>query len=352
MKLNEAKLNQLKTYLEQLVQQGAAPGMNCGVVTKEEAWFTSVGDKQLVPTREENDLDTIYDLASISKVLVTTTCILKLMEEGVLTLKTKICDILPQFSQKQITVRDCITHSSGLPADIDSYKLMKDQEEMTQAVWKMNCEYETGTQVKYSDVNFILLGWVVAKLKGSLDGYAKQVMFEPLDMKDTMYCPDASLKQRCSAEEVMESRGGTVRGEVHDGKAHKLGGISGHAGVFSTVEDISHFLNMLLNKGVYQGKRFFSQQTIELLQKCQTPTLNEKRSIGWILSDPNYSLGDYYSDACLFHTGFAGPSIHIDFKHGIAVVVLANRVHPTRDNTKILAARNTIANLALQCLNS
>ena len=146
----------------------------------------------------------------------------------------------------------------------------------------------------------------------------------------------------------MESRGGVVRGVVHDGKAFKLGGVSGHAGVFSTLEDISHYITMLLNDGVYNGQRFFSKRTIELLQKCQTVGLNEKRSIGWVLSDPNYALGDYASDACLYHTGFSGPSIIVDFKLGIGVVTLANRVHPTRSNTKILTARNNIHNLALQ----
>ena len=193
-------------------------------------------------------------------MLVTTTCVLKLIEEGTITLKTKIADILPQFGQKELTIKDCITHSSGLPADINGYKQMKDDAEMIEAVWKMELEYPTGTQVKYSDVNFILLGLVIAKLKGSLDGYAKQVMFDPLEMSETGYRPDASLRLRCCAEEVMESRGGVVRGVVHDGKAFKLGGVSGHAGVFSTLEDISHYITMLLNDGVYKGKQFFSKR--------------------------------------------------------------------------------------------
>ena len=346
--VNEKKLEALKQYLQQCVEEGIFPGCNCSVITKDDKWTCSVGYKQLVPEKEANGLDTIYDLASISKVLVTTTCILKLIEEGTITLKTKIADILPQFGQKELTIKDCITHSSGLPADINGYKQMKDDADMIEAVWKMELEYPTGTQVKYSDVNFILLGLVIAKLKGSLDGYAKQVMFDPLEMSETGYRPDASLRLRCCAEEVMESRGGVVRGVVHDGKAFKLGGVSGHAGVFSTLEDISHYITMLLNDGVYKGKQFFSKRTIELLQKCQTVGLNEKRSIGWVLSDPNYALGDYASDACLYHTGFSGPSIIVDFKLGIGVVTLTNRVHPSRSNTKILTARNNIHNLALQ----
>ena len=334
--VNEKKLEALKQYLQQCVEEGIFPGCNCAVITKDDKWTCSVGYKQLVPEKEANGLDTIYDLASISKVLVTTTCILKLIEEGTITLKTKIADILPQFGQKELTIKDCITHSSGLPADINGYKQMKDDAEMIEAVWKMELEYPTGTQVKYSDVNFILLGLVIAKLKGSLDGYAKQVMFDPLEMSETGYRPDASLRLRCCAEEVMESH------------CDAMDFLSANAGVFSTLEDISHYITMLLNDGVYKGKRFFSKRTIELLQKCQTVGLNEKRSIGWVLSDPNYALGDYASDACLYHTGFSGPSIIVDFKLGIGVVTLTNRVHPSRSDTKILTARNNIHNLALQ----
>ena len=147
----------------------------------------------------------------------------------------------------------------------------------------------------------------------------------------------------------MENRGGTVRGVVHDGKAYKLGGISGHAGVFSTVQDVTTYVRMLLNDGVMEnGKRFFSRRSIELLKKCQTEGLNERRSIGWVISDPNYALGDYYSDTCLYHTGFSGSCIVVDFVKGMGVITLANRVHPTRDNKKILTARNNIHNLAFQ----
>ena len=212
------KTGNIKTIFTAVRGRRHLPGCNCAVITKDDKWTCSVGYKQLVPEKEINGLDTIHDLASISKVLVTTTCILKLIEEGTITLKTKIAEILPQFGQKELTIKDCITHSSGLPADINGYKQMKDDAEMIEAVWKMELEYPTGSQVKYSDVNFILLGLVIAQLKGSLDSYAKQVMFEPLEMKETGYQPAASLRSRCCAEEVMESRGGVVRGVVHDGR--------------------------------------------------------------------------------------------------------------------------------------
>lgn len=344
------KLDQLNAYLNKCVDQGVFPGCNIAIITPTDAWVSSVGNKQIQPTVEKNDLNTIYDLASISKVLVTTTCILKLIEEGALTLKTKIAEILPDFKQTELTIHDCITHSSGLHPDINGYKSMKDDKEMLDAVNNMELNFPTGTKVVYSDVNFILLGLVVAKLKGSLDGFATECMFKPLQMKDTCYNPSPSLYSRCAAYEDIPERGGIVRGVVHDGKAFKFHGVSGHAGVFSTLEDVSHYLKMLLNNGVFKGEEFFSPRTIELLQKCSTVGLNESRSVGWLLSDPNYALGDYTSDCTLYHTGFSGPSIIVDFKHQCAVCILANRVHPTRSNVKILTARNNIHNLALQAI--
>ncbi len=343
------KTGNIKTIFTAVRGRRHLPGCNCAVITKDDKWTCSVGYKAVSSEEKEiNGLDTIYDLASISKVLVTTTCILKLIEEGTITLKTKIAEILPQFGQKELTIKDCITHSSGLPADINGYKQMKDDAEMIEAVWKMELEYPTGSQVKYSDVNFILLGLVIAQLKGSLDSYAKQVMFEPLEMKETGYQPAASLRSRCCAEEVMESRGGVVRGVVHDGKAFKLGGVSGHAGVFSTLEDISHYITMLLNDGVYNGQRFFSKRTIELLQKCQTVGLNENAQSAGCSPIRITRWAIMPAMPASYHTGFSGPSIIVDFKLGIGVVTLANRVHPTRSNTKILTARNNIHNLALQ----
>ena len=345
----EKNWKKLNVFLEECVDKGVFPGADFAMITKDKVKIMHVGSKQLIPEKLENDGTTIWDLASISKVLVTTTCILKLMEEGLITLKTKISDVLPEFGRTEITIKDCITHSSGLPADINGYKQMT-TEEMYEAVNKIVPEYEKGTKVVYSDVNFILLGLVVKALKGSLDGYAKEAMFEPLNMKDTCYCPDESKYDRCAAYEVIENRGGVVRGMVHDGKAYKFYGVSGHAGVFSTIEDISHYVQMLLNDGVYEGKRFFSPVTIDLLKKCQKAHLNERRSIVWVISDENYALGDYFSEHSLYHTGFSGSSMLIDLDRGVGFVCLNNRVHTTRNNRLILEVRNNLHNLAYQCL--
>lgn len=347
--LDFEKLGELDEIFQKAVADGAAPGMNVAIMTKNEKWIKSYGHRQQVPTEEKNTLDTIWDLASISKVLVTTTCILKLIEEGSLTLQTKLQEVLPNLNQKDITILDCITHSSGLPADIEGYKTMT-QEEMIAAALQIEKDPAWVGKVHYSDVNFILLGMVIAKLKGSLDGYAEEVMFKPLQMFNTTYRPKASLKARCAAYEDQVARGGVVKGEVHDGKAYKLGGVSGHAGVFSTIEDITHYVEMLLNEGVYHGIQFFNQTTMTMLKTCYTAGMNERRSIGWILSDSNYALGQNFSEHTLYHTGFSGPSMMIDLDRGLGCVVLCNRVHPSRENKLILEVRNTIHDAAYQCL--
>ena len=348
--MKHCNLEKVDNLLNQLIADEVAPGMSIAVVTKDEKWMKCYGNRQLIPTIEANTMDTIWDLASISKVLVTTTCILKLIEEGLITLNTTIKSVITEFENEDLTIKECITHTSAFPADVVGYKTMS-TEEIYEKVMKMDKEDELLNKVNYSDVNFILLGLVVARLKGSLDEYAANVMFKPLQMNNSCYKPKEELKERCAAYENIEARGGVVRGVVHDGKAFKLGGVSGHAGVFSTLEDITHYVEMLLNGGVYHGVRFFEESTIELLKTCQTEGMNEKRSIGWIISDPNYPLGDYRSEHTLYHTGFSGPSMLIDFDKGIGCIVLCNRVHPSRDNKKILTARKDIHNVVYSLID-
>lgn len=343
------KLQEFDQLMNKFMDDGIAAGLNILVMTPTEKWFKCYGNRQVIPSVEATTMDTIWDLASISKVLSTTTCILKLIEEGLLTLDTKVKSVLPLLEDEDVTIRQLISHSSGFPADVDGYKAMT-KAEMIEKIWAMKKVPEFIGRVHYSDVNFLLLGLVIEALKGSLPGYAKEVMFEPLHMVDTCYTPCECLKPRCAAYEDLPARGGVIRGTVHDGKGHKFEGIAGHAGVFSTIEDISHYVEMLLNDGVYHGKRFFSEETMNMLRTCNTVGMNESRSVGWILSDHNYPIGDYCSEHTLYHTGFSGPSLLIDLDKKFACVILCNRVHPTRDNKKILTARKDIHNAVYQVL--
>ena len=335
----------MEALVEYMVENEISPAVSFAVITKTDSFVTYAGYKQIIPEKIENEANTIYDLASISKVLVTTTLILKLMEEGQLSLKKKVKDILPEFAYSDITIKHLITHTAGFPADLVDYKKLS-KDEMIAAIYHVPLEYETGTKVVYSDLGFILLGLVITKIKGSLETYAQEALFTPLKMKDTGYNPSNEVISRIASTEDSKERG-LICGCVHDGKAFKLEGVSGNAGVFSTISDISNFVKMLLQDGVFEGKQILHSETIALMTTVQTEGLNEKRALGWILSDFSYPLGDYASDKTIFHTGFTGPSILVDFEKGIGVVVLANRVHPSRENKKIFEFRNQIHNLGL-----
>lgn len=346
--INELRWQSLCSYLDKCCEDDVFPGANLVLVNKDDIKFKSAGYKQKVPVAELNELDTYYDLASVSKVLVTSTCILKLIEEGFISLNTLVSDILPEVVEKDITIQNCLTHTTGLPSDIADYKQLSKEDCLT-ACFNTHSVFPKNTQVIYSDINFIYLGLIIGKIKGSLDSYAQEVIFTPLEMNHTCYNPDASLESSCASTEYVEARGGIVRGKVHDGKAFKFDGVSGHAGVFSTIKDISNFLSMMLNDGTYKGTEILSPHSINLLQKCLTPNLNERRSIGWVLSDSKFGLGDYFSEHTIFHTGFSGTSILIDFDNKIAISLLSNRVHPSRVNRKIYTRLNNINNLCYMC---
>lgn len=348
--INQTQFKAVEAFLANYVEEGVFPGCNFAVITKDDKQFCSVGYRQIEPFKVENSLETIYDMASCTKVIVTTSCILKLIESGRLTLDTKVCEIIPELSQKELTIRCLLNHTSGYPADVAGYKAMS-TEQMIETIYHTELETPMGSRVHYSDINFILLGFIVKRLCGSLDGYADEVLFKPLEMKHSGFCPDESLKSLCAPTEIIENRGGLIQGIVHDGKGFKLGGVSGHAGLFSTIEDLSHFIEMLLNDGVYNGNRVFSRHTINLLKKQTTLGLNENRSLGWVGSDPNYTQGDLHSNTIIYHTGFSGPTILVDFENKAGFLLLCNRVHPTRENKKILTARSYLFNLAYTCID-
>lgn len=347
--INLTQFNAVESFLKEAVEEGVFPGCNFGIITPDEKKFCSVGYRQTALNKVENSLDTIYDMASCTKVIVTTSCILKLMESGRLTLDTKVCEIIPELCQKELTIRSLLNHTSGYPSDVAGYKSMT-REEMIETIYKTELETPTGQRVHYSDINFILLGFVIQRLGGSLDEFARKNLFEPLEMTSSCFNPDASLKSLCAPTEIIENRGGLIQGIVHDGKGFKLGGVSGHAGLFTTLEDVSHFVEMMLNDGVYHGKRVFSKHSVALLKKRTTIGLNENRSLGWVGSDPNYTQGDMHSDSIIYHTGFSGPTILIDFENKAGFVLLCNRVHPTRDNRKILSKRSYLFNIAYTCI--
>ncbi len=339
--INNKACENLFSLVKWLVDNDHLCGFNMAVVTPDEEYVRSYGYRQLVPEKLPADRNTLYDLASLSKVTSTTSCILKLIENGELTLQTPIHQVLPEFANEEITVLDCLTHTTGL-IDVPEYKKLND-EEFISALYNMQPNEKMKGNIFYSDTNFILLGFVIDRLKGSLKDYAEETVFRPLGMTHTCYQPKET--ENCAATEVTEKRG-VIKGVVHDGKAFRLNGIAGSAGVFSTVDDLIKFVRMIMN----EKDPFFSPETRKMLRTCFADKGADRRTLGWIMSTDKSSMGIQYSQHALYHTGFTGGSILVDLDRQFAFILLSNRVHPKRDNSSILKFRDTINSLAYDCV--
>ncbi len=275
-------------------------------------------------------LNTIYDCASLTKVVVTLPLILQLIDRGEMRLNDPVRRYVPAFAangKSEVTLKHLLTHTSGLPSSKDMHSHGWTPEEIKAAVWNEALTFSPGTGCVYSDLNFITLGEIVSLLFGiPLDTAARKHIFEPLGMRDSTYCPAEALKPRIAATEFMD---GSFRwGDVHDENTAAMGGISGHAGLFSTAADLSIYAAMWLNRGRYHDGILLSSSSAATAARTHTAHLNANRGLGWVLKgDPWDSSGDWSSPLSYGHTGFTGTSLWIDPETGVFVVLLTNRVH-------------------------
>ncbi|HET7578136.1 MAG TPA: serine hydrolase domain-containing protein [Bacillales bacterium] len=300
--------------------------------------------------------DTIYDCASLTKVVVTLPLLLKLVELGQVDLNDPVSRYLSEFQEGRkgsITLRQLLTHTSGLKPFVDGLFEGWDPEEIKQYIYRQDLNYETGTQVVYSDLGFIILGEIISGIYGqSLDEAAKTHIFQPLGMKDSQFNPPGELKDRIAATEFRKDLNRVMRGEVHDERAFALGGVSGHAGLFSTAGDLARYASMWLNKGKIDGTSFFSPLTVEGACRNYTSSLNGNRGLGWVLKGDSFDAsGDLFSQASFGHTGFTGTSIWMDPETNLFVVLLTNRVHFGRERPVVRLRRlfhNAVAASVIQ----
>ena len=344
---------EIKLIIEECCSRGVFPGANVAILLEDEEYLFSVGKKSILPKEELNSIDTIYDIASLTKVLVTTTLIMKLIDMGKLKLDTLVKDIIPEFrNNNNINIFDLLTHTSGLPADI-KLDLSVDKETIRKKIYCCDSVYEKNTKVLYSDIGFILLGFIIEEIvRKPLDIIAKEFIFTPLNMNDTSYLPDSKLFNRCAPTENSPHFHKILRGEVHDRKAYLMGGVSGHAGVVSDIDDMSKFARMILNRGEYNKKRILSEKSVESLFKTQTPIGEINRGLGYLTFDIRSPFSTMNSGESIFHTGFTGTSLLIDKGNKISIIVLSNRVHPTRENIKIIEERKKIHEKIMRILLS
>lgn len=304
---------------------------------------TELPPDEWLPMRE----DTIFDVASISK-LFTAVAVLQLAEEGLLGLEDAVADHLPAFGangKQDVTVEQLLVHTSGLPAWAPLHSAYPDRESRIAAVMESELASAPGAEYVYSDLGLIVLGELVEALAGApLDEVVAARITEPLGMDDTGYNPDPALRVRIAATEYQPEIGrGLVHGEVHDENAWSLGGVSGHAGIFSTADDLGVFAQMLLNGGRYRTARILSADTVAAMMRDYTGDLGAaSRGLGPELA------ARFYHDAMTTphsagHTGFTGTSLVIDPHTDTFAILLTNRVHPSRDWEPVASARREVA---------
>jgi CubicO group peptidase (beta-lactamase class C family) len=298
--------------------------------------------------------DTLYDLASLTKIVVTTTAVLMLTDEGKMDPERPVSTFLPEFrggAKDRVTVTQLLAHASGLDWWAPLYQELTGKDAFVRRIAAAPLVYEPGTRSLYSDLGIILLGEIVERVSGkALDAFARERIFAPLGMRDTGFRPGPELLARVAPTEDDPWRGRVLRGEVHDENAFAMGGIAPHAGLFGTAHDLARFAQMWLWGGVYDHHRFAARALVErFAQPAGIP--GSTRALGWDTpSAEGSSAGTLFSRRSFGHTGFTGTSLWIDPERELFVVLLTNRVHPTRANDAIKAVRAAVADAVVRAL--
>ena len=274
---------------------------------------------------------TLYDLASLTKVVATTASVMVLYDQHRIDLDAPVQRYLPRFTgnaKSRVTIRQLLQHRSGLPAGRGLSRLARSPGDARRLVLATALEREPGSSEVYSDVGMDVLGFVVEAITHEpLDRFARTHVFAPLAMASTGFRPSAALRARAAPTEVRSERGRVLKGEVHDGDAWALGGVAGHAGVFSTATDLARFAQMMLDGGVIDGRRIISDTTVALFTRRSSGW----RALGWETCAGGASCGQHMSERAYGHTGFTGTSLWIDPDRGLYVIVLSNWMHERAD---------------------
>ena len=343
----------LRAVLTRAVTDSAFPGAYAVIGSSTEI-FAEFGAGKLDaddPTRP--DARTVWDMASMSKLVSTTSAMIQLVASKRVVIDSPVVFYLPSWraaGTSRITVRQLLTHSSGLPAGRPLYKEADTDTAARTLVYATGPVLQPGSKYVYSDLGFILLGRLVQQVTGMpLDQYVEKNVFGPLKMTDTRYLPPASWLPRIAPTEIDPWRGRHIRGEVHDENASRLGGVAGHAGLFSSARDISRFAQMYLSGGILDGHRIFETGTLNQFIAIQDRALSH-RALGWETANGTNSAGHRLAPVSFGHTGFTGTSLWMDPTRDLFVLLLTNRVNPTRQNSKIGGVRIALADAVVAAL--
>lgn len=341
------RLAAMEEAIERNISESKIPGGVLWLERKGESHVKAAGNRALVPDREAMTAETIFDVASLTKVIATTTAVMKLHEAGKISLSEKISHYLPEVAgegKEGITVGQLLTHTSGLRAGIASRGDWSGKEGALGEIQKETPTDPPGSAYRYSDINFILLGFLVERVSGEgLDVYCSREVFGPLGMEKTGYLPK-DAREIAPTEKLAD--GTVLRGVVHDPTARKMGGVAGHAGLFTTAGDLAKFARMMLSGGAGVLK----PETVKLMTSVQTPEWLPRRGYGWDIDSPYTGLrGAFFPIGGFGHTGWTGTSIWIDPFSETFVVFLSNRNHPSGGNS--LLVQRELGTLAAQAVD-
>ena len=347
------KLAAMDAAINSAIASNKCPG---GVLWLEHGGATyhkAFGHRALVPEIEPMTEDTIFDAASLTKVVATTPAVMLLIERGQVKLDAPVRTYIPEFTgdgKETVTVRQLLTHTSGLPPDIETKSDWHGQAEAIKKACAETLDAKPGTLFKYSDINFVLLGEIVRRVSGMpLEVFVQREIYDPLKMTDTGFLPSREKLFRIAPTEVVEGK--PWRGVVHDPTSRHMGGVAGNAGVFTTAADLARYARMLVNVGELDGVRIFKPETVKLMTSVQTPPeMRAKRGLGWDIDTPfSGPRGDVFPFGSYGHTGWTGGSLWIDPFSKTFVIFLSNRNHPTEAGN-ILPLRRKLGTLAAQAL--
>ena len=337
------RLGVLDPIVQDAIREGQIPGAvllvgHDGQVIYRKAF----GNRSLEPRREPMTVDTIFDIASLTKVVATTTAVMQLVQRGQMRINDPVAKYIPEFAQngkEDITVRELLTHYSGMPKDLDLSTPWQGRDKAFQMAYEEKPAFPPGSRLLYSDVNFITLGALVERVSGtSFDAYCAQKIFGPLRMTHTRFLPPAAWRSKIAPTEF-DQEGKMLRGVVHDPTARRMGGVAGHAGVFSTADDLSKFAQALLSGSTVLPALLVEKMTTPQ----QPPTAQELRGFGWDIDSPYSSnRGELLPVGSFGHTGFTGTSLWIDPTTRTYIILLTNAVHP-RGKGSAIALRSKVA---------
>ncbi len=334
----------LDALLKDAVEKGQAPGAVLLVGHNEVFIYRKAyGYRSLDPSKEPMTVDTIFDMASLTKVMATTSCVMRLVQLGQVKLNDPVAKYIPEFAQNgkdDVTVRQLLTHYSGLRPDLDLKQYWSGLEEGYKRANAEKLINPPGSVFVYSDINFVVLGELVQRVAGMpLDQYSQTYIFGPLGMTSTRFLPPADWKPRIAPTERDERSGQMLRGVVHDPTARQMGGVAGDAGLFSTADDVAKFAQALLNGGA----PVFSPWIVEkMTTPQQPPNMTDVRGLGWDIDSPfSSNRGDLLPVGSFGHTGFTGTSLWIDPTTNTYIILLTNAVHIKQGN--VIALRNEVA---------